>query len=156
MPTRMLWFATLMLAAMGMTMGAAHVLELPPKMQYDAQTYAAVNMTLYPLFAIVGGAVQALAILASLWLAIRVRAQRIFATTLFGALCLALSLALWFLLVQPVNSEWSTLVHGAPSAIAESYGRLRDRWEYGHAVAFAAWFLGVSVLVYTAVRDRVD
>jgi hypothetical protein len=33
----MLWFTTLMLAAIGMSMGAAHVLELPAKMQYDAQ-----------------------------------------------------------------------------------------------------------------------
>ncbi|MCF8061166.1 MAG: hypothetical protein K9M82_01500 [Deltaproteobacteria bacterium] len=34
-------FITLLLAALGLTLGAAHVLELPPRMQYDAEMYAA-------------------------------------------------------------------------------------------------------------------
>ena len=31
-PLKALWFATLLLTALGMTMGAAHVLELPAKL----------------------------------------------------------------------------------------------------------------------------
>ena len=49
---------TLLLAALALTMESAHLLELPQKMQYDAQMYAAVNTTLYRYFAIVGGAYQ--------------------------------------------------------------------------------------------------
>jgi hypothetical protein len=40
-------FITLLLAALALTMESAHVLELPQKMQYDAQMYSAVNTTLY-------------------------------------------------------------------------------------------------------------
>jgi hypothetical protein len=38
---------TIVLAALALTMESAHVLELPQKIQYDAQMYAAVNTTLY-------------------------------------------------------------------------------------------------------------
>ena len=150
---RALWFATLMLAALGMTMGAAHVLELPAKMRYDPHTYALVNSTLYPLFASVGGTLQVLAIVASLCLAVRVRTEgAVFRPTLFGALCLVLSLGLWFVLVQPVNSEWARLAVAASATVADAYGRLRSTWEYGHVAACAVWFLGVGVLVHSALR----
>jgi len=151
MSVRVLWFATLMLAALGMAMGAAHVLEFPAKMRYDAQTYAAINSTLYALFASVGGTLQILAIVASLWLAIQVRSQPIFRLTLLGAPCLILSVVLWFILVQPVNIEWAKLAGAAAESVADAYGRLRGRWEYGHVVAFAAWFVGMGVLVHSAL-----
>ena len=51
-------FITMMLAALALTMESAHVLEMPQKIQYDAQMYAAVNTTLYHYFAIVGGVYQ--------------------------------------------------------------------------------------------------
>lgn len=61
-----LWrFIALMLAALSLTMESAHVLELPQKMQYDAQMYTAVNGTLYRYFAIVGGTYQLDSIIAA-------------------------------------------------------------------------------------------
>jgi len=71
MPVRLWSFVTLMLAALSLTMESAHVLELPQKMQYDAQLYTAVNGSLYRHFAIVGafyqlGSIVAAAVLA--WL----------------------------------------------------------------------------------------
>ena len=47
-------FVTLLLVALGLTLGAAHVLELPPKMQHDGEMYAAVTSTLYRLFGSIG------------------------------------------------------------------------------------------------------
>jgi len=41
---------TLLLAALSLTMESAHVLELPQKLGYDAQMYAAVNGSLYKYF----------------------------------------------------------------------------------------------------------
>jgi hypothetical protein len=64
MSLRTLRFITLMLAALGMAMGAAHVLELVPKMQYDAQTYTKVNSTPYLFYGIIGGFIQVFSILA--------------------------------------------------------------------------------------------
>ena len=51
-------FVTLVLAALALTMTSAHVLEMPQKMSYSAELYAAVNTTLYRYFAIVGGSYQ--------------------------------------------------------------------------------------------------
>ena len=58
-------FITLLLAALALTMESAHVLELPQKMRYDAQMYAAVNTTLYRYFAMVGGVYQVGSIVAA-------------------------------------------------------------------------------------------
>ena len=155
MPLKLIWFWTLMLAALGMTMGAAHVLELPAKMAYDAQTYAAVNSTLYRQFAYVGGPIQVLAIAAAAWLAYRLRETRSFRPAVAAALSLALSLALWYLLVQPVNELWASLLQ-QPDASASDYVRLRARWEYGHLVAFVPWLAGVALLVHATLRQVPD
>ena len=73
-------------------MESAHVLELPQKMHYAAELYAAVNTTLYRYFAIVGGVYQIGSILAAAVLAFLVRKRRpAFEWTLAGALCLLLA-----------------------------------------------------------------
>jgi cbb3-type cytochrome oxidase subunit 1 len=73
MSVRSVWFAMLMLAVVGMAIGAAHALELP-------------------------------------------------------------------------------LASAATASLLEVYGRLRSGWDYGHPLAVAAWFVGVSVLVHSALR----
>lgn len=153
MSLRALRFITLMLAALGMTMGAAHVLELPPKMQYDGEMYAAVTSTLYRFYGIVGGAIQVAASLAAIALTFAVRARPAFRLTLYGTLCLVLSLGLWFTLVQPVNAEWFQVWQTTPELAPEAYLRLRERWEYGHVAAFVAWFGGVSLLVRSVLVE---
>ena len=47
-------FITLILAALGLAPGAAHVLEMPVKMTYTPELYAAVTSTLYAWFGSVG------------------------------------------------------------------------------------------------------
>jgi hypothetical protein len=153
MPLKTLWFSTLMLASLGMTMGAAHVLELPAKMSYDAQTYIVVNSTLYRQFAYVGGSVQLLAIAGMCWLAYRLRASSSFGLALGAAVCLILSLALWYVLVEPVNREWAQLLREAPQAAASAYVQLRPRWEYGHVTAFLPWLMGVGLLIWLTLRQ---
>lgn len=70
-----------------------------------------------------------------------------------GTLGLALSLGLWSALVAPVNAEWGEAVRTAPGSASVAYRELRPRWEYGHVAAFAAWFAGFSVLLYSVVRE---
>lgn len=69
-------FVTLLLAALALTMTSAHVLEMPQKMQYGAELYAAVNTTLYRYFAEVGGVYTVGAILSAGVLAFLVRRNR--------------------------------------------------------------------------------
>lgn len=146
-------FLTLLLAALGLGPGLAHVLELPPKMEYDRQMYMAVTSTLYRLFGLVGGPIQVGAFLAAVVLTILVRRRPAFGATLIGTLGLALSLGLWTALVSPVNAEWAEALRTSPATAAAAYQELRPRWEYGHVAAFAAWLAGFSVLLYSVVRE---
>jgi hypothetical protein len=78
MPFRRLRFIVLLLAALTLTMEAAHVLELPQKMQYGPELYAAVNSTLYRYFALVGGPLTVLTLLSGAGLVIALRRQPAF------------------------------------------------------------------------------
>jgi len=133
-------FITVVLVALGVTLGGAHVLETLPKMHYDAQMYAAVNSTLYRLFGTVGAVIQVGGMLAAAVLVFLVRRRPAFRPTLLGALALGLSL------VAPVNAEWLRVTASAPASAPQLYLQLRDRWEYGHVAAFAA-FTGFCLLV---------
>lgn len=146
-------FITLVLAALGLAPGVAHVLELPPKMHYDAELYAAVTSTLYRLFGSVGAAFQIGAILMAAVLTFLVRGRPAFRRTFFGTLGLVLSLVLWTALVAPVNAQWLEVIQSAPAAVPAAYLRLRPRWEYGHVAACAAWFTGFSLLILSVLTE---
>ena len=54
---------TVLSLALAMGLAWAHLLEMPPKMQLDAQLYTHLDRTLYPYFAYVGGPVEVLAVI---------------------------------------------------------------------------------------------
>ena len=143
-----------MLASLGMTLGAAHTLELIPKMNYAPELYAEVTSTLYRYYGTVGGPIQVSSILASIILSFLTRRSRVFGLTVAGTCCLIVSIGLWFVLVQPVNVEWGNVLQTGPrSAVVQSYLKLRERWEYGHVVAFIVWFSGVALLTLSVIAD---
>jgi hypothetical protein len=147
-------FVTLVLAALALTMESAHVLELPQKMQYDAQLYAAVNTTLYRYFAIVGGVYQVGSILVAALLALLVRRrQPSFAWTLGGALCLLLAFGIWLAAVAPVNREVAEAWRTAPESVPVVWMRLRNRWEYGHVAGFVLQLVGLGALVWSVLVE---
>ena len=146
-------FATLLLAALGLTLGAAHLLEMPQKMKYEGELYADVTSTLYLLFGVVGGAVQVGAVVAAAVLAFVLLRNPSFRLTLLGTLGLVLSLVLWGPIVAPVNAEWGRVIESGPASVPAAYARLRPRWEYGHVAAFAAWFAGFCLLLLSVVRE---
>lgn len=151
-PLRAWWFVTLLLAALGLVMGGAHVLEHPVRMRYDPQLYFRVTSTMYRYFGIIGGPIQLLALIASALLTWRTRRQPGSGWTLAGTLLLVLSLLVWFLRVQWVNEAWLEAMRLRPDSVVESYARLRGRWEWGHVMAFVAWLLGFGLLLYSALR----
>jgi hypothetical protein len=147
-------FITLLLAALALTMESAHVLELPQKMQYDAQLYAAVNTTLYRYFAMVGGVYQIGSIVAAAGLVFLVRTQRpAFRWTLAGALCLLLAFGLWLAVVAPVNSKVAEALRSAPESVPTVWMRLRTRWEYGHAAGFVMQLVGFCALLLSVLVE---
>lgn len=146
-------FAMLLLGALGLALGAAHVLEWVPKMGYDAEMYMAVNRTLYRFFGYVGAGIQLGAILMAMVITFLVRHRPVFRLTFFGTLGLVSSLVLWAVLVAPVNAERLEVLTTAPDAAPEAYLRLRSRWEYGHVAAFLAWLLGFGLLLLSVLAE---
>ena len=145
---------TIVLAALALTMESAHVLELPQKMLYDAQMYAAVNTTLYRYFAIVGGAYQVGSIVLAAVLTFLVRKRRpSCGWTLTSAGCLLLAFGIWLAVVAPVNSQVAEAVRSAPESVPAIWMRLRNQWEYGHAAGFIVQLVGLCVLVLSVLVE---
>ena len=76
--------------------------------------------------------------------------------TALGALGLVASLACWFAFVAPVNAEWLRVAESDPRSVSDAYMRLRERWEYGHAAAFAAWLCGFWLLLLSVLVETSD
>lgn len=147
-------FITLLLTALALTMESAHVLELPQKMQYDAQFYSAVNTTMYRYFAVGGGVFQVGSIVAAFVLAFLVRQRRpSFGWTLAGAFCLLLAFGIWLAVVAPVNSEVAEAMRSAPKSVPAVWMRLRTRWEYGHVAGFVVHLVGLCALVLSVLVE---
>lgn len=146
-------FVTLLLAALGLIMGGAHLLELAPKMAYTGPMYAAVNSTLYQYFGTIGAVLTIAAILSAGILTYLVRERPSFRLTFAGTVFLVISLVLWILLVQPVNAEWANAMQSAPQSIPEIFLRLRSRWEYGHVFAFISWLIGTCLLIASVLSE---
>src|SRR5262245_5003313 len=92
-------FVALLLAALGLVPGGAHLLELPVKMGYEPALYAQVTSTLYRFFGSVGALIQVSAVITAAALSFRMRGDPRFLLTALGAAALALSLVLWGALV---------------------------------------------------------
>jgi hypothetical protein len=147
-------FVTLLLAALALSLTSAHVLEMPQKLAYPPELYAAVNTTLYRYFAIVGGVYSIGAILAAggLVLVLRGRPQaRRWAAA--GTLFLLLWLASWLAIVVPVNAEVATALADAPERVPAIWIEHRVRWEWGHALGFAFKLLAFCALVISVLVD---
>ncbi len=147
-------FVTLVWVALALSLTSAHVLELPPRMQYGADLYAAVNPTLYRQFATVGVIYGAGQIVAAGLLAVLVRRRRrAFRWTLAGTALLVLWLLSWLIVVAPVNDEVARTLHASPDLVPAVWMRLRERWEHGHAVGFVFQLLGFCVLLIAVLLD---
>src|SRR5262245_54692910 len=85
--------AALLFGALALGLTSAHVLELPQKMKYGAELYAAVNTTLYLYFAVLGGLYCVLETVALVWLAYLVRGDRYAFRWTLVSLCL---FAVWW------------------------------------------------------------
>jgi hypothetical protein len=147
-------FAALLLAALALTMESAHLLELPQKLQYGPEMYAAVNGTLYRYFAIVGGFYQLGSILVAAIVAYLVRKRgAAFRWTAIGVSLLTLAFVIWLAIVAPVNAEVARAHATAPGTIPDLWMRLRMRWELGHVAGFVVQLLGLSALFWSVLVE---
>jgi hypothetical protein len=148
-------FVALLLAALSLTMESAHVLELPQKLQYDAQMYSAVNTTLYRYFAIVGAVYQIGSIILCWLLVWFVRTRReSFRWTLAAALFLTCAFLAWLAIVAPVNSDIAEALRTSPESVPALWLQLRARWEAGHALGFVLQLVGYSALIWSVLTAQ--
>jgi hypothetical protein len=152
MISRTLQITALTLTALGLAPGASHLMQLPVKMGYTPEMYAATTSTLYAWYGLVGGVIQVGALLAVAFLAFRVRRLRSGSLAAASAGALLASLLLWGFVVAPVNANWANAVGLSPEAVMAAYDALRARWEYGHVAAFIAWLAGWFGLAAAVTR----
>lgn len=135
-------------------MTSAHVLEMPQKMAYSAELYAAVNTTLYRYFAIVGGTYQVAGIVSAWILTALLKRRRLsFTWALTSAALLLLSFISWLVLVEPVNLRVGAALASAPETVPSLWQALQNRWEYGHATGFVLHLLGFCALARSVTRE---
>lgn len=144
----------MLLSALTMGLTFAHVLELPQRLQYDADLWFALTRpnALYRYFGIVGGPIEVAAVLGTVILAAFLRRERpsnrvaVAAAFFHGA-----ALASWFTLVAPANAaigEWGQ------RGIPPDWESWRNQWELGHALSFVLLTIGFCALVITLLREQ--
>jgi hypothetical protein len=149
MPFYRLRFSVLLLAALTLTMEAAHVLELPQKMRYAPELYSAINSTMYRYFALVGGPLTVLTLLSGVALVIALRHHAGFRWTAAGVLAYCIAFGIWLGVVEPVNRTVAAAFAKDPGSLPQLWTTLRARWEYGHAAGFALELLGLASLLWS-------
>lgn len=136
----LLRFASVMLTAISMAGGFAHLLELPRKIEMSREDYLTVQR-IYRGWALLGIAVMG-ALLSSVLLALTVRESSAeLYLTVAAAVCIAASLIVFFTFTLPANRRTANW-----TALPENWMQLRRRWEYSHAVGAALYFLALSLL----------
>jgi len=149
-------FIALVLAALAIGAPFAHVLEMPVRRGYDPALYVTVTHTLYRYFGSVGAVIEVGAVLAAVFWAAGLGRSRTSPASwrgwaVTGAACLVLAHALFWLLVNPVNQQFATWT---PTVVPANWTRLRDQWEFTHAVRAGLFLLGFCALLASGLQAR--
>ena len=144
-------FLSLLLVALTLGMTFCHVMEIPGKLRLGGAAWLTVQHNLYVAFGILGAVIEVLAILATWVVVFLVRRRRpAFFWTLGAAICVTAGLAVWFLLVAPMNAALSGWT---PETLPVDWTSYRNQWEVGHAIHAALFGLGFSALVVTLLAE---
>jgi len=106
---------------------------------------------LYNEFGPVASVIEPLALLSTFFALIMVRRRRAaFVLTLIARVCLAVHLASWFVVVNPVNIEVNSWTQ---STLPADWAHARNRWEYGHAAGAGLTLTALAALIGAALAD---
>jgi hypothetical protein len=146
---------TMAVVLSGLTMGLtfAHVLELPQRLQYDAELWTALTRpnALYRYFGIVGGPIEVAAVVGVVVVAATLRRRPAGRLALVAAGLHIAALAAWVGIVAPANAEIGTW---RVDRIPQDWATWRTRWEAGHAIGFALVMPGFCLLVLSLLREH--
>ena len=148
MMTKGLQLVAILGVALAMAGGWAHLLELPAKMTLSREEYLTVQQ-IYRGWALLGIPIIA-ALLATAALAVLLRGQGPpFVFTLAAAVCIAVSLIVFFTFTYPANQateNWTVM--------PENWKSLRRQWEYSHAANAVLTFAALCFVASTPARWR--
>jgi hypothetical protein len=142
MALRIVQFFAIVLTALALVPLGAHLASLPNKINLTAEQYFIVQHSYngWFLFAFV----QIPSVIVAFALAVMMRADaRPFRLAIVGGVCMAATLAVYFIWVNPANlatDQWTT--------IPGNWETLRRNWEYGHAAS--AFFSIIALCAITA------
>ena len=147
-PLKIVQFLAVILTALSLVPGGAHLFVLLNKISLAAEQYYIVQGTYrgWNLFAFV----LIPAILLNLVLAVMQRRQAVpFRSALLAFLCLAATLAVFFIWTEPANRAtdyWTT--------IPANWAALRDQWEYSHAVNAVITFVALCAVTLSVLTHK--
>jgi hypothetical protein len=148
MPLRRLHFLALVLTALALAPGGAHLFALPAKLALDQQAYFTVQ-SIYRGWAWLGVFTVAAPIAALVLAYRRWRLHTGYVRILLAGLLLVAVLIVFFGWTFPANQatqNWTV----APA----DWAALRARWEWSHAVNAVLTFLAFCLLLLTALPRR--
>jgi len=148
MTLRSLQFLSIILTALALVPGGAHLFALPNKIGL-AETEYFIVQGIYRGWALFG-IVMIPALLANLLLAYMLRDQRPSAMlALAAAFCIALTLVIFFIWTQPANAATANWTQ-----VPDNWRSLRVTWEYSHAVNAGVTFVALCATVLSALLAR--
>ena len=137
---RIICWVSLLCTAITLTALGAHVVELPNKLALNGPLWLAVQQNLYRGWGHFIGPFEIMAIIGAWMLFFLSDKSRSISGLMLTAACfLTGALAVFFLLVAPVNAAFASWT---PATLPPDWSSYRLRWEFGHAISY--------VLVLTA------
>jgi hypothetical protein len=139
---KILQFTALILTALALVPGGAHLLALPNKIHLAQNEYF-LAQSIYRGWALLG-IVLIGALLANFALAIAQRRQAAFPYVLVSLLCIAATLAIFFAFTFPANQATNNW-----TVVPANWEELRRQWEISHAVNAAITFVALCALAWS-------
>jgi len=143
-----LQFVAMILTALALVPGGAHLFALPNKIHLAAADYFIVQ-NIYRNWALFGVVLVA-AFLANIALAVLLRGRGApFAFTLINAVCLLATLAIFFVFTFPANQVTNNWTE-----VPANWEQLRRQWEFSHAVNACITFIGFCSLTISLLVQK--
>ena len=145
-------FITIILTALLMTMGFAHLWQMPTRLTYDGSLWFT-TLNMYQQFGPGGPGpfIEIGAIVSTIVLLFLLRDHRMASVlALVAAISLLAAFAAWWVLVHPVNVE---MLNWTAESLPANWMEYRDRWEYAHAARAVFQLIALSGLVLSMLVE---